>query len=337
METTERYCPACRRTAHGRFLDAARRRDARCPNCQALERHRFLAILLDVFAPYLRSQVVRVLDVAPTRIVRRMLESRFGSIDYLGLDLSTGRDVRLRADVTALPFPDRSMDLVLCYHVLEHVPDDAAALAELRRVLRPNGLALLQVPRRHEEATDEGPVVPPETATVRFGQDDHVRWYGHDVEQRLAAAGLPPLVLRPRDLVRAVDLDRLRLDRREEVWLAQPSTEGGDRYVGALDGPLGALLVARGRDLDDAGLLARPTRPGHRTFADLADRAAEAADLAREVGKLRQRNDALAAQVGALTVRAEEAEASYQSLASHPVVRTLRGGKALARRLLGRS
>lgn len=58
--------------------------------------------------------------------------------------------VRLvHSDVERLPFPDRSFDKVLCSHVLEHVLDDRAVLAEIHRVLKDDGRAILAVPLKY--------------------------------------------------------------------------------------------------------------------------------------------------------------------------------------------
>jgi SAM-dependent methyltransferase len=52
----------------------------------------------------------------------------------------------LRGDATALPFPDGCFDAVVTSEVLEHIPDDTVALAELRRVLRRGGIVAATVP-----------------------------------------------------------------------------------------------------------------------------------------------------------------------------------------------
>ena len=52
----------------------------------------------------------------------------------------------VQADACALPLADASVDAALSANVLEHVPDDGRALAELRRVLRPGAHAVLVVP-----------------------------------------------------------------------------------------------------------------------------------------------------------------------------------------------
>jgi len=52
----------------------------------------------------------------------------------------------MRADATALPVTDDSLDLVVAFDVLEHIPDHDRAVAEVRRVLRPGGRFLVAVP-----------------------------------------------------------------------------------------------------------------------------------------------------------------------------------------------
>jgi SAM-dependent methyltransferase len=63
-------------------------------------------------------------------------------------EVPAGADaLAVRGDVRRLPFPDESFEVVVAAEVLEHVPDDAAAIAELARVLRPGGVAAVTVPR----------------------------------------------------------------------------------------------------------------------------------------------------------------------------------------------
>lgn len=192
---------------------------ARCPRCGALERHRFLAYVLHRLALFVASSRA-VLDIAPQPQVQRVLRD-LAPHAYVGTDLSDHLGVDLLSDVTRLPFRDGAFDVVICYHVLEHVPDDAAAMAELARVLAPSGLALVQVPWRSGEPTDEDPSAPPAERARRFGQDDHVRHYGCDFEDRLAGAGLRPYRFRPADLLDPGELERLALVPHEAVWLCR--------------------------------------------------------------------------------------------------------------------
>jgi ubiquinone/menaquinone biosynthesis C-methylase UbiE len=74
--------------------------------------------------------------------------------------------------------------------VLEHV-DDKKALAEVYRVLRPGGVALIMLPVVEGWATtyENKAVTAPEDRMRHYGQSDHVRYYGADVRDRIRAAG----------------------------------------------------------------------------------------------------------------------------------------------------
>jgi SAM-dependent methyltransferase len=94
----------------------------------------------------------------------------------------------VRGDLTALPFPDGAADRVIASEVLEHIPDDAAALAEIARVLRPGGRAAVTVPRYGPER-----ICWALSDAYHANEGGHVRIYRGDVlRARLAAAGLPP-------------------------------------------------------------------------------------------------------------------------------------------------
>ncbi|MFP5373145.1 MAG: class I SAM-dependent methyltransferase [Actinomycetes bacterium] len=94
----------------------------------------------------------------------------------------------VRADLRALPVPDASVDRVIASEVLEHIPDDGAALADIARVLKPGGRVAVTVPRYGPERvcwalSDE----------YHANEGGHVRIYRAGLlRARLAAAGLVP-------------------------------------------------------------------------------------------------------------------------------------------------
>ncbi len=149
------------------------------------------------------SRQLAVLHVAPEEGVQEKLRRLVGS-SYVTLDASPSSTAAVHGDVTALPFESALFDLVICSHVLEHVVDDARALHEFERVLRPAGVALLMQPVHDElEATvEDRTVVSPRERRRAFGQSDHVRIYGRDFESRVRSAGFTVSKL---DYVAALD------------------------------------------------------------------------------------------------------------------------------------
>ena len=81
--------------------------------------------------------------------------------------------------------------MILCNHVLEHVPADTQAMAELYRVMKKGGWGILQVPvdYNREKTYEDFTITKPKEREKAFGQHDHVRWYGQDYKDRLKSAG----------------------------------------------------------------------------------------------------------------------------------------------------
>lgn len=99
----------------------------------------------------LAAGVVR--EAVATDISQGMLDELASSAGRLGLPVEC-----VRADAAELPFPDRSFDLVVGHAVLHHMPDPAAVLAELRRVLRPGGaLVFCGEPSRYGDRLARAP------------------------------------------------------------------------------------------------------------------------------------------------------------------------------------
>ncbi len=186
-------CPVC----GGRFdtflpYGNPLRPNARCPRCGAFERHRLLWLYLRARTEIFSSRT-SLLDVAPVWYIQRKLRA-LKNLDYLSIDLSSIVAMR-HMDLTHLDLPSDHFDSIMCFHVLEHIPDDRMAMSELYRVLRPGGWALIQVPvYKGLKETVEGPDVrDPSERIRRFGHPDHVRKYGQDYTQRLGQAGFEVL------------------------------------------------------------------------------------------------------------------------------------------------
>lgn len=154
--------------------------DTVCPGCLSLDRHRsLLAVLLAETDAFAGGR--RVVEVAPSPGFEALMRAQ-PDIDYTSFDLAPF--AMEQHDITAMDYPDDSVDCFICFHVLEHLPADAPAIAEIHRVLRPGGVAVLQVPLDwHAEQTREYPAPDPREC-------GHVRRYGRDFADKLAAPGL---------------------------------------------------------------------------------------------------------------------------------------------------
>lgn len=171
------------------------KRAAACPNCGSIDRERlvyaYLNYELQLFA---QAGEKRVLHIAPEKLISRELITA-GLKEYVCGDLFTeGYEYPAHVrnmDVLDIPFGDDHFDLVICNHVLEHIPSDEKAMQEIRRVLKPGGRAILQVPiSANSPHTVEDPSVSdPQERERRFGQHDHIRIYGQDYTDRLARSG----------------------------------------------------------------------------------------------------------------------------------------------------
>lgn len=150
-----------------------------CPGCLASDRYRSLFELLRLQTSAFEPGS-RVVEVAPLRSLEKIFLSQ-PQLDYTSFDIE--RHAMERGDVTSMRYGDDSVDWFICYHVLEHIPDEKAALSEIHRVLRPGGSALFQVPIDWAApATREYPAPDPRDV-------GHVRRHGRDFGKRIADRG----------------------------------------------------------------------------------------------------------------------------------------------------
>jgi SAM-dependent methyltransferase len=207
-----RTCSVC--GFAGRFQAAGRPRriDARCPKCGSAERYRLLALWLDRHGQFLRQ--ADTLHFAPEPGLAKLLKARVGR--YRSADIAEGR-ADMVLDIEKIAAPDTSCDCIVCSHVLEHV-DDKRALAEIYRVLKPGGVALIMLPVIEGwSKTYETNAATPEERKRHYGQSDHVRYYGADVRDRIKEAGFELAEF----TAEGEDVLTYALQRGEKVFIAR--------------------------------------------------------------------------------------------------------------------
>ena len=158
------------------------------PSTLSLERHRLLWLFLNTKTDFFKAEK-KVLHFAPEQcFLKRFRELK--NLDYTTTDLlSPIADVK--ADICDLPFEDNSYDVILCNHVLEHIPDDTKAMQELYRVMKPGGYGIFQIPQdlNREVTFEDDSITDRDERAKIFGQYDHVRVYGRDYFDKLRSIG----------------------------------------------------------------------------------------------------------------------------------------------------
>lgn len=158
------------------------------PSTLSLERHRLLWLFLKNKTDFF-SKNKKVLHFAPEQAFYKRFRS-MKNLDYTTTDLESPL-ADVKADICDLPFSANEFDVILCNHVLEHIPDDTKAMQELYRVLKPNGMAILQIPQDLTRATtfEDDTITDRKERAKIFGQYDHVRIYGLDYFNKLRHIG----------------------------------------------------------------------------------------------------------------------------------------------------
>jgi SAM-dependent methyltransferase len=203
-------CPVC--SYRGPFRDihprSGRRLHAECPRCGARERHRIQCLALAKLLAGRDTSSQSMIHFAPEPFFRPFFSRSFGRYETADLDRP---GVDHHVDLQNLPFGDGSYDFVFASHVLEHVPDDRRALREIRRILKPAGVAVLPVPIV-AGSTVEYPAPNP-------FECHHVRAPGYDYFDRYRA------VFSRVDLVRSESLPAIHQVFIYEDRTAFPSAE----------------------------------------------------------------------------------------------------------------
>lgn len=172
-----------------RVIGGGYRSNMLCPHCDSTDRERLVFLYLRL-RTLIFFQTVRLLHLAPERQLQRALREHT-NIDYLSGDLNSPLAM-VRMDLTKPELESNSFDVIICNHVLEHIPEDRKAMSQLFRILKPGGWAILQVPLSLslKETIEDPSINDPKERLKLFGQEDHVRIYAaDDYKRRLECAG----------------------------------------------------------------------------------------------------------------------------------------------------
>ena len=169
LKGTAHVCTICN---HGlkKFIEIPG--DLLCPFCGSRSRTRRLYEFL------IKNDLIqgKVLHFSPSRSLYRVLH-KIPEIDYYSTDYEDEFMAEHKYDITQIPLENDFFDLIICYHILEHIENDEQAMRELTRVLKPGGTCLIQTPFKEGGIYEDPSKKTPQERLAAFGQEDHVRTY----------------------------------------------------------------------------------------------------------------------------------------------------------------
>ncbi len=161
-----------------------------CPNCGSLARTRRLWQVIEHELPN-----KTILHFSPSKTFKEKLEKLCGS-NYSSSDFVGEFDATKNLDITATGEPDNFYDIIICYHVLEHIPNDQKAMQELFRIVKPGGQCVIQTPFKEGDIYENDAITSAQGRLEHFGQEDHCRIYSvTGLADRLKSVGFDATII----------------------------------------------------------------------------------------------------------------------------------------------
>lgn len=186
------------------------------PSTLSLERHRLLWLYLKNETDFFSAKK-KVLHFAPEQAFYKRFK-KMNNLEYITTDLNSPL-ADVKADICNLPFSDNEFDVILCNHVLEHIPDDTKAMNELYRILKPGGYGIFQIPQdlNKGKTFEDNTIINKKERAKIFGQYDHVRVYGRDYFDKLRSIGFKVEEVDYTTTLSESDINKYRLAKGEII------------------------------------------------------------------------------------------------------------------------
>lgn len=180
------YCNCCN-TSFRKLLDYGNttRKNVLCPSCHSLERTRVLLYFLQKETSIFKEDI-KILHFAPEHSIEKIIKKRKQK-NYITADINPNLADEV-IDITSIPYQRNTFDIVICSHVLGHVPDECKAIDEIYRVLKPDGKAIIMtvIDPTLDVTYEDSRIQSSIDKLHHYGESDLVRKHGKDFVCRLA-------------------------------------------------------------------------------------------------------------------------------------------------------
>jgi len=212
-------CPCCDKSFREFSVDT-KSPGKSCPECGCYERSRLLWFYLKYRTNFLTDKL-KVLHIAPEYSLQKKFKS-LSNLEYISADLNSSLAM-IKMDITNIQYKNNYFDVIICYHVLEHIIEDQKAMSELFRVLKPHGWAIIQSPidSKREMTFEDQNINTPEDREKYYGLYDHVRIYGLDYKNRLERAGFNVIIDEYAKTLDDYTLKKYGIDKNENIYLCK--------------------------------------------------------------------------------------------------------------------
>jgi predicted SAM-dependent methyltransferase len=166
--------------------------DLLCPKCGSLPRTRRLFTQIQKIDSISDK---KILHFSPPKSLANKLKELYNK-NYITTDYVGEFNAEKKYDITQIDENSQEYDVIVCYHVLEHIEEDIKAMKELFRILKTGGICIFQTPFKDGDIYEDYAIQKPEDRLIHFGQEDHVRIYSvNGLEQRLKSVGFETSIL----------------------------------------------------------------------------------------------------------------------------------------------
>ena len=152
-----------------------------------------------------KNRSLKILDFSPHRSLNDYFKSTFEN--YISSDFEN-QFYAQKVMITKINEADQSFDLIICFHVLEHILEDKKAIKKLNRVLKDGYLLICSFKRKNLPRQLDSK----EGRLKAFGQEDHVRIYGEDSL---------PLILNEVGFCKAINIEKNSTLRKKNIRFAE--------------------------------------------------------------------------------------------------------------------